>query len=69
MALSTQSLLSKIEANLQAKGYEKVEDRGGYKQYSTPFIEAIAAAVVAEIQQNAQVLDEGAECSGIWSVQ
>lgn len=51
--LSTESLQSKIEANLQAKGYQKVEDRGGYKQYSAPFIEAIAKAVVEEIQQNA----------------
>ena len=69
MALDTQSLVSKIEANLQAKGYQKVEDSGNYKQYSTPFIEAIAAAVVAEIQQNAQVLDNGAECGGVWSIQ
>ncbi len=53
MALSAQSLQSKIEANLQAKGYHKVQDRGAHKQYSTPFIEAIAKAVVEEIQQNA----------------
>ncbi|WP_300827091.1 hypothetical protein [Helicobacter sp. UBA3407] len=53
MALSAQSLQSKIEANLQAKGYTKVQDRGQHKQYSTPFIEAIAKAVVEEIQQNA----------------
>ncbi len=51
--LNAQSLQRKIEANLQAKGYTKVQDRGQHKQYSTPFIEAIAKAVVEEIQQNA----------------
>ncbi len=68
MALSAESLQSKIEAHLQSMGYEKVQDLGHYKQYSDPFIKAIARAVVEEIQQNAQVPDNGPECGGTWKV-
>ncbi len=39
MALSTQSLVGKIEANLQAKGYEKVEDRGNYNNKEDYYVE------------------------------
>ena len=68
MALSAESLQSKIEANLQSMGYEKVQDLGYHKQYTEPFIKAIARAVVEEIQQNAQVPDKGPECGGTWKV-
>ena len=68
MALSAQSLQSKIEVHLQALGFERVQDFGQYKQYSEPFIKAIARAVVEEIQQNAQVPDKGPECGGTWKV-
>lgn len=68
MALSVGSLSSRIESNLQAMGFEKVKDTGAYKQYSQPFIKAIAKAIIEEIKQNAQVLDQNPKSGGVWKV-
>ncbi|PZT47239.1 hypothetical protein B6S12_10160 [Helicobacter valdiviensis] len=72
MALTQDSLVSKMEKHLKLQGYTKVEDEDngrGYRRYSMPFLRALSAAVIEEIQENARVQDKGSECSGEWSIQ
>lgn len=60
MAISQNSLVSKMEKYLAKEGYTKVQDEDngrGYRRYSIPFLRAIAAAVVEEIQENAKAID------------
>ena len=51
MALSKESLKNKIVTNLEAAGF----DTGGEYARAAEYAEAIAKAVVDEIQQNADV--------------
>ncbi|EAL5442262.1 hypothetical protein CWD68_00900 [Campylobacter jejuni] len=69
MAISQNSLVSKMEKYLAKEGYTKVQDEDngrGYRRYSMPFLRAIAAAVVEEIQENAKAIDTAD--SGEWDI-
>ncbi|EHW0428032.1 TPA: hypothetical protein RJ349_000586 [Campylobacter jejuni] len=69
MAISQNSLVLKMEKYLAKEGYTKVQDEDngrGYRRYSMPFLRAIAAAVVEEIQENAKAIDTAD--SGEWDI-
>lgn len=64
MTLVASVLVGKMKSKLSAKGF--VLDNEHSKQ--TEFLEAIAEAVVEEIQANAKVVDPGGQSPGLWSI-